>query len=571
LIIFEKVRYKNLLSTGNAFTEIELNKTKNTLIVGKNGSGKTTMLDAITFALFGKPFRNVNKPSIINSTNKEELVVELEFKIGGHAYKIIRGMKPNIFEIYKDGLMLDQTTKMADYQANLENYILKLNYKTFTQVVILGAASFKPFMQLAPATRRSVIEDLLDIQIFSTMNVVAKQRMQVNKEDLEKNRAISVLTDEKVRVLRKTLEGLTAADDKRNEELQDKISEYKETIDILLDEQRRIPIIMKCIQDCDAMLRTNNIQLQKYRDLHSKIKANVEREEDEKTFFHDNETCPTCKQGMSHDLRADTQQKNEAKIKEYTDALAKLVEKISDILAATAPVESNRSNYQSELATLNSRTTEINHYVRLMAEAQKQLDKPDVAQDILQDTTDALQVGVDELEILEKEKAGLLVDRQYLDMIISLLKDGGIKTKIVKQYLPLINKYINQYLAVMNFYVGFNINENFEETITSRFRDEFTYDNFSEGEKKRIDLAILFAWRTIAKLKNSINTNLLIFDETLDSSLDGDGTDEFMGILNNLTSDSNTFIISHKRDAFMEKFDKVIKFEKIKDFSRIVD
>jgi len=571
LIVFEKVRYKNLLSTGNVFTEIELNTTKNTLIVGKNGSGKTTVLDAITYALFGKPFRNVNKPSIINSTNKQDMVVELEFKIGKHKYKIIRGMKPNIFEIYKDDLMLDQTTKMADYQTNLENYILKLNYKTFTQVVILGAASFKPFMQLPPATRRGVIEDLLDIQIFSTMNVVAKQKLQVNKEDLEKNRAISVLTEEKVRVLRKTLEGLQSADTKRFEELQDKINEYQENIDTLEEEQKRIPILEAWIKSCDDVIRKNNIEIQKYQNLHSKIKANVEREEEEKSFFHDNETCPTCKQGMSHDLRDETQKKNEDKIKEYNEALVKLVEKISDLRAGNAPVEDNKNTSQSELAILRSKQVEINHYKKQIVEAQKQIDKPDVAMDVLQDTTDALQIGLDELEILEKEKAGLLVDRQYLDMIISLLKDGGIKTKIIKQYLPLINKYINQYLAVMNFYVGFNINENFEETITSRFRDEFTYDNFSEGEKKRIDLAILFAWRTIAKLKNSINTNLLIFDETLDSSLDGDGTDEFMGILNNLTSDNNTVIISHKKDQFIEKFDRVIRFEKIKDFSRIVD
>jgi len=571
LIIFETLRYKNLLSTGNVFTEINLHKSKNTLIVGKNGSGKTTILDALTYVLFGKPFRNVNKPGIINSTNREELVVELEFTIAAHRYKIIRGMKPNIFEIYKDDKLLDQTTKMADYQSLLENYIIKMNFKTFTQVVILGAATFRPFMQLTPATRRSVIEDLLDIQIFSTMNVVAKQKLQTNKEDLEKNRTLSALTEEKVRVLRKTLDGLTAADDRRHVELLDKINEAQESIDILEAGQKRVPDLEALLIAYTKAIRDQNVDLSKYQDLHSKIKANVEHETDERSFFHDNETCPTCKQGMSHDLRAETQKKNDGKIDEYAAALSKIVIKIADYRKDIDVIEQDKFKAQTELSTLRSKKVEIDHYRKQIINTQKQIDKSDVAMDILQDTTDALQMGVDERQILEDEKSGLLVDRQYYDMIISLLKDGGIKTKIIKQYLPLINKYINQYLAAMEFYVGFNINEQFEETIKSRFRDEFTYDNFSEGEKKRIDLAILFAWRTIAKLKNSINTNLLMFDETFDSSLDGEGTDEFMKILNTLTSDSNVFVISHKRDQLLEKFEKVIRFEKIKDFSQIVE
>jgi len=569
LIVFQVIRYKNILSTGNVFTEINLNKNKNTLIIGKNGSGKTTVLDALTFVLFGKPYRNVNKPGIVNSINRAELVVELEFRIGTNQYKIVRGMKPNVFEIYKDHKLLDQMTCTADYQDYLEKYILKMTHKTFTQVVILGAASFRPFMQLAPAARRSIIEDLLDIQIFTTMNIIAKQRLQQNKEKLEKKRISITLITEKVNILRKTLEGLKSADINRRRDLANKIDEYQSDIDTLKLEQTRIPELEDIIDVVSTSLKTHNSNLVKLQNLHSGIKSNLEHEENERSFFHDNESCPTCKQEMSQELRAGAVTKNYNKILEFNDAISKLIIKTTLLRKDIDVLEKEKQTLQSELNNIKSKSTEICHYERQIVESQKQLKEPDVSADILMETKDALDLGDSELEVLETEKQELLKERQYCDMINVLLKDGGIKTKIIKQYLPLINKYINQYLNGMGFYVGFNIDENFEECIKSRFRDDFMYDNFSEGEKKRIDLAILFAWRTIARLKNSINTNLLIFDETFDSSLDGEGTDEFMQILKNLTSDNNTFIISHKQDQLAEKFDRVIRFIKEKDFSRI--
>lgn len=571
MIIFERIKFKNLLSTGNVFTEIVLNNAKNTLIVGKNGSGKTTLLDALTFSLFGKPFRNINKPGMINSINGKECVVELEFSVGGNKHKIIRGMKPNIFEIYINDKLVDQGTKTGDYQEYLENYIIKMNYKTFTQIVILGAASFKPFMQLSPTVRRSVIEDLLDIQIFSTMNIITKQKIQINKEDLEKNRVMYNLTEEKVRVIRKTLNYLEAANDKKYDETLDKITEYQETINTLKLEQEKIPARENTIVELEKNINHSREILLKYQNLHAKTKASLEQTQTELAFFHDNETCPICKQGLGHDLRKDVQDKNKIKIDEYMFSINDIVDKLNLIRNNIIEHETVLKNVNKELSILQNKFIEITHFQERIQELQKTLDKPDISAVILKNTANSFETGMIELKTLDESKLQLLTERQYLEMILSLLKDGGIKTKIIKQYLPLINKYINQYLGVMDFYINFNINENFEEIIKSRFRDEFVYDNFSEGEKKRIDLAILFAWRTIARLKNSVNTNLLIFDETFDSSLDGDGTDEFMKILNGLTSDNNTFIISHKKDQLLDKFEKIIHFIKTKDFSRIAE
>lgn len=570
MLLFKKIRWKNFLSTGNVFTEIELNKTKNTLIVGENGSGKTTLLDALCFVCFGKPFRDVNKPKLINSQNQKELVVELEFATNGSDYKIIRGMKPNVFEIYKDGNLIDQQTKTTDYQEQLENYILKINYKTFTQVVILGSASFKPFMQLQSSVRRSIIEDLLDIQIFSTMNQVAKQKLQVCKEDLERNRTVLVLTEQKKKILENTLEGLEQADTKKHSIITDKLSEMEDLLDEKTIYYSSLPDYSIELESTISDIKTTTQNIKTHNEFHSKIKFNVDKLKQDNVFYHDNNNCPTCKQGIQHDFKDNITKENNKKIIEYEDGIGKLVDKISNFNSALATLEQNKTKLQNNIWKKDTLKKEIESLKRSKKELEKDLEIHLVDNNLLSQTKQELESSLVEIKTLNDQKEKLLVDRKYYDLIISLLKDGGIKTKIIKQYLPIINKYINHYLNAMNFSVNFNINEEFEETILSRFRDEFTYHSFSEGEKKRIDLAILFAWRAVARIKNSTNTNLLIFDETFDSSLDGKGTDEFMKIINALTIDNNCIIISHKVDQLAEKFDNVIRFEKIKDFSRIV-
>jgi DNA repair exonuclease SbcCD ATPase subunit len=552
------------------FTEIELNKSKNTLIVGENGSGKTTLLDALCFVCFGKPFRDINKPKLINSQNQKEMVVEIEFQTNGSEYKIVRGMKPNIFEIFKDGKLLDQGTKTSDYQDDLENYILRLNYKTFTQVVILGSASFKPFMQLQSSVRRSIIEDLLDIQIFSTMNQVARQKLQLNKEEFEKNRTISIVTEQKRKILETTLAGLEQADAKKHTNITDKIEEIEELLAEKTMEYVSIPDYDSLLQSILIDIKSQTQKIKTYNELHSKIKFNIDKLNQDNIFYHDNNNCPTCRQGIEHHFKEKITEDNNIKLMEYNSGLEKLVDKISDINSALAELEKQKTQTQNDIWKKETKRKEIESLQKSKNELQKDLEGHMIDNGLLLNTKKELNTAANELSKLASEKENLLIDRKYYELIISMLKDGGIKTKIIKQYLPIINKYINHYLNAMSFSINFNINEEFEETILSRFRDEFTYHSFSEGEKKRIDLAILFAWRAVARMKNSINTNLLIFDETFDSSLDGKGTDEFMKIINALTKDSNCIIISHKVDQLVEKFDNIIRFEKIKDFSRII-
>jgi DNA repair exonuclease SbcCD ATPase subunit len=572
LLVFKNVRWQNFLSTGNVFTEIALNEETNTLIIGKNGSGKSTILDALTFGLFGKPFRNINKPNLVNSINGKAALVEIEFKLNNKNYKIIRGIKPTIFEIYIDGTLLDQSSKSTDYQDHLEKYILKMNYKAFTQIVILGSASFVPFMQLSAADRRGIIEELLDIQIFSVMNIVTKNKIQVNKENMEKNRLQTSMVEEKVKLLERTIESLSANREQLKNNIRLKISKHQSEIDDLYIAIDGMAQIADAIYQAKSDLAKLREQKQTHLEFQMKIKNNLKRATDEATFFRDGHHCPKCKQELHEELKAKTVAENEAKIVDFESALAKLVRTLAKFSNEILESETQLSELEREYQYAVDYKKQIDHYQKLIADLEADLESPDnFNNSILEENNQLKKECDDELAALVVAKTTLLDERQHLELVLSLLKDGGIKTKIIKQYLPIINKCINKYLQAMDFYINFTIDESFSESIKSRYRDEFAYENFSEGEKQKIDLALLFTWRTIARMKNSINTNLLILDEIFDSSLDGDGTDAFMKILQDLTKDTNCFIISHKRDQMLDKFEKVIRFEKIKDFSRIVE
>jgi DNA repair exonuclease SbcCD ATPase subunit len=544
--------------------------TKTTLIVGKNGSGKSTLLDALMFALYGKPFRNINKPMVINSQNGRDCVVEVEFKINKTEYKIIRGMKPNIFEIWANDKLIDQHTSVGEYQDYLENFILKVNEKTFRNIILLGNASFKPFMQLPPAHRREIIEDLLDIQIFSTMNTIAKQKLQNNREELEKTRIKTVTLQNSIAMLNKTIADLEKVDTTMEGEKQKRIADLKKDISHYYDEVARVEKLEPEINELQKQLKDAKKKVYNYQYMHSQIKVNLEKHNHNHEFYGNNDTCPTCTQAIEKIFKEKMIQEASEKIEEYSTGLEKIVIKIDEMKQNEKEIDTRLSDLLSEyrqkdwfLENINAEESEL-----------ERLTNPEKVEDIstvLSSTKENLVNVTAELADIEKERTRLLEERQYLELTLSLLKDGGIKTKIIKQYLPVINKYINKFLGAMDFYVSFELNENFEESIKSRFRDDFLYDSFSEGEKMRINLAILFTWRAISKLKNSISTNLLIMDEIFESSLDGEGTDEFMKIINGLTTESNTIIISHKRDQISDKFDRMIKFEKIKDYSRIVE
>ena len=567
MIVFKSIRWKNLLSTGNQFTEVKLNENSNALIVGENGAGKSTILDAICFALFGKAFRKINKPGLINSVNGRECVVEIEFKTNGKEYKIIRGIKPNIFEIYCDGLILNQDSASRDYQEHLEKFILKMNYKSFTQIVILGSASFTPFMQLSSNDRRTVIEDLLDIQIFSVMNTIAKQKMQSNKEGLERSR-ISISAKEDVKsFIEKNIDNLRKTNDDKKAELVTQKREFEESIVRLKDELRSLDERLSLLLSEAGEKAKKKTTHTKLISLQSKIEANADRVNKDIAFYEHNDDCPTCRQSIDSKFKAEAIDQSKSKLDELNKGLFELGNQI--VTCVEDINESNRlvteaNSVKTQIASENAKIMNLYSLINSIEDQLEQIDTSDTM--LIQNEKD-LVTTIQELAVLNSEKQDLLVERQYIDTAINLLKDGGIKTKIIKQYLPIINKLINKYLAKMGFFVNFNINEQFEETIKSRYRDEFSYQNFSEGEKTRIDLALLFTWRSIAKMRNSVNTNLLILDEVLDGSLDNNGTDEFLKIMWDMLGDTNTFVISHKTDAMIDKFQKVYRFNKVKNFS----
>jgi DNA repair exonuclease SbcCD ATPase subunit len=569
MITFHYVRWKNFLSAGNNFTEIELDTHKNTLIMGHNGSGKSTFLDALTFALFGKPFRKVNKGNVVNSINLKNCVVEIEFTISNKRYKVIRGAKPNIFEIFCEGVMVNQDAAAKDYQDYLEKHILKMNYKSFTQIVILGSASFTPFMQLSPNDRRTIIEDLLDIQIFSAMSTVVKNRLQLNREGLEKNRITLTSKNENKTYIEQTLESLKSNNETKLARLREKEQELK---DSLVSEQTVISDLEKqrdnlLEQGIDtSMLRTKYGKLVGFK---AKMENNIDRIQKDNSFFETNDTCPTCRQGIEESFKEETIGTNQSKIDEIRLGLNKADEQIIAVLEEIEKIDEVLQRLNGVKMDLTSSRSSYKHIDNNLSQIMVQIETFALSDKTTQESERQLVQVQHDISTLEEEKKALLDERQYVDLATTLLKDGGIKTKIIKQYLPIINKHINKYLAKLGFFVNFNINESFEETIKSRYRDEFSYHNFSEGEKLRIDLAILLTWRQIAKLKNSVNVNIIVFDEILDRAMDNTGIDEFMKIMwDDLGKDSNVFVISHK-ETMTERFQRTLRFEKVKNFSSL--
>lgn len=569
MITFEKVRWKNFLSTGNVFTEIDLTRSTNTLIVGHNGAGKSTILDALTFGLFGKPFRKINKPQLMNTINNSDCVVEIEFKIGKKQYKIHRGIKPNVFEIYCDGTLVNQDAKAKDYQEHLEKFILKLNYKSFTQVVILGSASFVPFMQLSPADRRAIIEDLLDIQIFSSMNSIVKNRISTIKDEQKTVDYSTKLVIEKISLQKQNIE-----EHKKNHlvEINKKTQEITDNDTYLNKVAKDVALIQKHNQQLSDQIADKTAAVSrntKLLTLQSKFGDSVKKLNKEISFYENNDNCPTCQQTIAEETKDKHVTEKQLKITEIGTASTKLEEEIENVynrLKDIDKIQKHITAHNSEIIKLNTQVTSINTFNAKLLKEIQELKSRTTSNENDDEKLKSLNAELQESLNLAEQ---LAIDKQYHEYAASLLKDTGIKTKIIKQYLPVMNKLINKYLTAMDFFVNFNLNESFEETIKSRHRDEFSYASFSEGEKMRIDLALLFTWRQIAKMKNSVSTNLLVLDEVFDSSLDGVGTEEFLKLLNNLDNNTNVFVISHKGDQLFDKFRSVIKFEKKNNFSQV--
>lgn len=566
MIVFTSLRFKNFLSTGNTWTDIKLDKSKSTLIVGQNGAGKSTMLDAIAFGLFGKPHRNINKPQLVNTINNKNCIVEVTFVIGKARYKIVRGIKPNVFEIWKNGDMINQSSHSKEYQKILEQNILKLNHKSFHQIVVLGSSSFVPFMQLPAQHRRDVIEDLLDINVFSKMNSLLKEKTTTLKDKIKDLTFKLDIETNKITTQKKYISDIKALNNSEKEKKDSRIKELNVEVKDLQDENTALS------QEVEDRQKPLEEELNKVHDKRQSIvqyqgqfRQQMSQVVKDSKFYEDNETCPTCSQDISNELRSSKLADSKAKAKELKDAMDHASEKYSDL-------EANITRITDELTRVRSKQSDIHSNNQAIARIQNEIQNLETE---LNQTGD-IEAAKDELEALQNaanefnmSKFQLNDEYAYNNVMSEMLKDTGIKTKIIKQYIPVINKLVNKYLQILDFYVHFDLDESFTETIRSRHRDQFSYDSFSEGEKQRIDLALLFTWRMIAKMKNSISTNLLLLDETFDSSLDHDGVENLMKILHSLDENSNTFIISHKGDILDGKFKDKIEFVKEKNFSKI--
>lgn len=561
--------WKNFLSTGNSPNKVELNGHSTTLIVGKNGEGKSTILDALTFSLFNKPFRDINKNQLVNSINQKNCVVEIEFDIGPIQYRVVRGIKPNIFEIYQNGTIINQDAAVKDYQKVLEQQILKLNYKTFTQVVILGSASFVPFMQLPVWQRREVIEDILDIKVFSTMNTILKEKMAENKEELQAIETEIRIITEQAKAQKSLIESLQHSKDQNVQVLRNKIDV---NITEINDKTHLIDLLNKDIEELNTKLHDKadvdkNIDMCKSN--MNKLSQKLTQVDEHIEFFTSNETCPSCEQGIQHEHK----DKIISKITESKQQITNNMDTLNSAYTKLSVDLQEKQNILNQIQDKNiSISTEINA-MNMLIKANQQLEKEINELSVQGD----IDVEKDKIKLLANDalaknevKMGLMKEKQLQEIAGVLLKDTGIKTTIIREYLPAMNKLINMYLSAMDFFVKFELDESFNESIKSRFRDEFTYASFSEGEKMRIDLAILFTWRQIAKMKNSVNTNLLLLDEIFDSSLDVAGTDYFLSVMDTLGENTNVFVISHKGDVLLDKFKNNIRFEKTNDFSSLV-
>ena len=570
MIKFEYVRWRNFLSTGNAFTEIDVCKAPTTLVVGTNGSGKSTFIDALCFALFGKPFRKIKIGQLINSINLKDALVEVEFTIGASKYKVRRGLKPNLFEIYQNDILVNQDAATKDYQEFLEKQILKLNYKSFTQIVVLGSSSFVPFMQLPAPQRREIIEDLLDIQIFTRMNDILRgELLQVGQDYKDAESTLSVVR-QKIDLQEDYLERLDEQRKKSTQEIneriikaQDAISTYEGEIAKRMD---RIRDLRGTIEDEES----NDRRYQKFTSIQDQMKRTATKVANDIAFYNDNDECGTCKQEIPQEFKNDVIQSRRDKLAELDKAQIQLkseLETVRSRLAQITKVHDEIQTLQGEVNDLNLRIQTNN---RSIAEWNTEIETANATLPEADEHVQKLAEMRDEERKVSDNKNLLNDQRYYSEISANLLKDTGIKTKIINQYLPVINHYVNHFLQNLDFFVQFNLDGSFKETIKSRHRDDFSYASFSEGEKLRIDLSLLFTWRIIAKMKNSTNTNLLVLDEVFDSSLDANGTEEFLKILNTMDKGINAFVISHKGDTLYDKFTNVLRFDKPNNYSKLL-
>ena len=568
MITFNKVRWKNFLSTGNQFTEIQLDYAPTTLIIGENGAGKSTILDALCFVLFNKPFRNISKSQLVNSVNGNGTIVEVEFNVNNKDVKVVRGIKPNKFEVWIGGTMINQDANARDYQKHLEQQILGLNYRSFTQVVILGSSTFVPFMQLSTKARREVVEDILDIKIFSLMNFLLKNKNKSLVEDIREVQYNFDLTKEKVTLQEKFIEEVVNNKSVIIAENQQKLWDNRSTIDFRRDDVKALEIDNENLSyDAEEKAKIEQ-KLKKLTQTEAALQNRKSEHDRQIKFFKDNDECPSCEQPI-------TESTKQTQIESRTTKIGDIENGISDLQKMESEEQDRLQSILVDLETIRKNDVEKAKILSSIAELEKfnaKLEKDiEAYQNGSVSEEDKIKLAElkGQIKSIEEQKTKLNEDKFYIDVARNLLQDSGIKTKIVKQYLPIMNKLVNTYLSSMDFFVNFNIDENFNETIKSRFRDEFSYASFSEGEKMRIDLALLFTWRAIAKMKNSTNTNLLILDEIFDSSLDNTGTDDFLKILNTFDQ-QNVFVISHKQDMLFDKFRNIIQFKKEKNFSRMV-
>jgi DNA repair exonuclease SbcCD ATPase subunit len=566
MIVFKTLKWRNFLSTGNNFTEFNLNGAKTNLIVGANGAGKSTILDALTFSLFGKPFRKINKPMLMNSINGSDLVTEIEFESGKNQFKIVRGIKPGLFEIWQNGVLLDQSSSTTDYQKYLEQNILKMNYKSFTQIVVLGSSTFVPFMRLPVASRREIIEDILDIQIFSIMNLNLKEKIKTSGDELkEKDYEIDLL-EEKITMQKNFIVNLELQNKNDIEEKNAKVIHLTKIVKEVNDKLDHLNQDRNAIGDEIKEFSNATTKLKKLGNLRGKIQQKFSSHRKEHEFFTENTTCPTCTQHISEDLR-------DTKVSEILNSIKELKQGMEEMEAAISLEEERETKFTKLSQKWNSlfndiqiQQFQISSYQSQIQDLQKEitnLQNNNANRNEEDSKLSTLQTKLDEAK---NQLTTIKEEQECLRAAAMLLKDNGIKTRIIKRYLPVMNDLINKYLQNMDFYVNFTLDENFEETIKSRYRDSFSYESFSEGEKARIDIALLLTWRAVAKLKNSVDTNLLILDEIFDGSLDTNGSSELGWILKNFDDNTNVFVISH-RENMEDKFDKTWKCEKIKNFS----
>ena len=565
MIKLKTVRFKNFLATGNRFLEVELDKEPMMLIVGKNGAGKSTLIDAITFSLFGKPFKKINKGQLLNTVNEKELLTEIEFSVGKAEWKVRRGIKPAIFEIYHNGKIINQDARSTDYQKYLEESILKLNFKTFTQIVVLGSASFIPFMQLTANDRRIIIEDILDIGIFSVMKNLLKERIGALKEEITELEYNIKLLQEKIKLEEKYIEEMISSSDKKRESNLDKIKETEKTIAGIQSEiegyQENVLFISASIADQTSILKKNK-DLDNYR---SQIDKNLKKLNHDKKFFEDNENCPTCEQDIDADFKKRKLNDVEDDLDEMNEGLDKLVLEVEKVVTRISEITECNGKIQDQETLITRRYSDTQAHQTYINRLREEMSEYNL-QEI---DTNKKRLMENELDENKKSRLRYVEQRRYYDILNTILNDKGIKTRVIRKYLPVINKHVNNYLKDMDFFVNFQLDENFNESIKSRHRDDFSYYSFSEGEKKRIDISLLLTWRDIASMRNSVNVNLLILDEIFDASLDQAGVDDLMKLFNILKG-TNLFVISHKLDILDDKFPSKITVEKVNNFTQLV-